>query len=179
MIKVGIAAGLGIDIKVLSRSAAELDGVVERLWVTFRPSGSVLRGLTVRHGRSRTDTTTAPSKLASPSPRRRVLCSYGAPRSEVAALALLRGLLTEEDSPMAVVGDQVQVPARKVGEAARQGVVTGVVGSLLRVQWSSGEESTVVPSVGSLMVVGKARQRSGNRARNRETTAATTAKKRS
>ena len=56
---------------------------------------------------------------------------------------------------MAVVGDCVQVPSRKVGEAPRDGVVTGVTGSLLRVRWSTGEESTVVPSMGSLAVVGK------------------------
>jgi len=56
---------------------------------------------------------------------------------------------------MAVVGDRVQVSSRKVGEAPRDGVVTGVTGSLLRVRWSTGEESTVVPSMGSLAVVGK------------------------
>lgn len=52
---------------------------------------------------------------------------------------------------MAVAGDRMQVPARKVGDAPREGVVTGVVGSLLRVQWSTGEESTFVPSMGSLV----------------------------
>ena len=56
---------------------------------------------------------------------------------------------------MAVVGDRVQVPSTKVGEAARDGVVTGVTRPLLRVRWSTGEESTVVPSMGSLTVVGK------------------------
>jgi hypothetical protein len=55
----------------------------------------------------------------------------------------------------AEVGDRVQVPSTKVGEAPRDGVVTGVTGSLLRVRWSTGEESTVVPSMGSLAVVGK------------------------
>ena len=56
---------------------------------------------------------------------------------------------------MAVVGDRVEISSRKVGEAPRDGVVTGVTGSLLRVRWSTGEESTVVPSMGSLTVVGK------------------------
>ena len=56
---------------------------------------------------------------------------------------------------MAVVGDRVQVPSTKVGEAPREGVVTGVTGSLLRVRWSTGQESIVVPSMGSLAVVGK------------------------
>jgi hypothetical protein len=35
---------------------------------------------------------------------------------------------------MAVVGDRVQFSSRKVGEASRDGVVTGVSGSLLRVR---------------------------------------------
>ena len=56
---------------------------------------------------------------------------------------------------MAVVGDRVLVPSTKVGESPRDGVVTGVTGSLLRVRWSTGEESTFVPSMGSLAVVGK------------------------
>jgi hypothetical protein len=73
---------------------------------------------------------------------------------------------------MAVVGDPVQVPSRKVGEASRDGVVTGVTGSLLRVRWSTGEESTVVPSMGSLAVVGK---QSGSGSRKRQAMSASTA----
>jgi hypothetical protein len=61
---------------------------------------------------------------------------------------------------MAVVGDRVQVPSKRVGQAPRDGVVTGVSGSLLRVSWSGGEESTIFPSMGSLVVVGKVRVRS-------------------
>ncbi len=72
-----------------------------------------------------------------------------------------------------VVGDRVQISSRKVGEAPREGVVTGVTGSLLTVRWSTGEESTVVPSMGSLAVVGK---QSGGGARRRQTTSASTAK---
>jgi hypothetical protein len=67
----------------------------------------------------------------------------------------------------------VQVSSGKVGEASRDGVVTGVTGSLLRVRWSTGEESTVVPSMGSLAVVGK---QSGGDGRRRQTTSASTAK---
>ncbi len=73
---------------------------------------------------------------------------------------------------MAVVGDRVQISSRKVGEASRDGVVTSVTGSLLRVRWSTGEESTVVPSMGSLAVVGK---RSGGSARRRQTASASAA----
>jgi hypothetical protein len=60
---------------------------------------------------------------------------------------------------MAVVGDRVQVPSKRVGQAPRVGVVTGVSGALLRVTWSGGEESTIFPSMGSLVVVGKVRAR--------------------
>ncbi len=58
---------------------------------------------------------------------------------------------------MAAVGDRVQVPSKRVGQAPREGVVTGVSGVLLRVTWSGGEESTIFPSMGSVVVVGKAR----------------------
>ena len=64
---------------------------------------------------------------------------------------------------MAAVGDRVQVPSKRVGQAPRDGVVTGVSGMLLRVTWSSGEESTITPSMGSLVVVGRAKLRSGKR----------------
>ncbi|MHB1488208.1 MAG: DUF1918 domain-containing protein [Acidimicrobiales bacterium] len=56
---------------------------------------------------------------------------------------------------MADIGDRVQVPSSKLGQPPRDGVVTGVTGHLVRVKWSSGEESTVVPAVGSLVVIGK------------------------
>jgi hypothetical protein len=58
---------------------------------------------------------------------------------------------------MAAVGDRVQVPSKRVGQAPREGVVTGVSGILLRVTWSGGEESTIFPSMGSVVVVGRAR----------------------
>jgi Domain of unknown function (DUF1918) len=61
---------------------------------------------------------------------------------------------------MVAVGDRVQVPSKRVGQAPRDGVVTSVSGSLLRVTWSGGEESTIFPSMGSLVVVGKVRVRS-------------------
>ena len=35
--------------------------------------------------------------------------------------------------------------------------MTGVSGMLLRVRWSTGEESTVAPAMGSLEIVGKTR----------------------
>jgi hypothetical protein len=60
---------------------------------------------------------------------------------------------------MAVVGDRVQIPSKRVGQAPRDGIVTGVSGGLLRITWSGGEESTITPSMGSLVVVGKVKIR--------------------
>ncbi|HTZ07743.1 MAG TPA: DUF1918 domain-containing protein [Acidimicrobiales bacterium] len=58
---------------------------------------------------------------------------------------------------MPEVGDRVEVPSKRVGQTPRQGVVTAVTGTLLRVAWTTGEESTVMPSMGSLVVVGRGR----------------------
>ncbi|HTT86713.1 MAG TPA: DUF1918 domain-containing protein [Acidimicrobiales bacterium] len=66
---------------------------------------------------------------------------------------------------MAGLGDRVQVPSKKVGQAPREGVVVGVSGSLLTVRWSTGEESAIMPSMGSLVVVGKARGHGATAAR--------------
>lgn len=64
---------------------------------------------------------------------------------------------------MPSVGDRVRIAPRKVGGAPREGVVTGVVGRLLRIKWSTGEESTVAPGPGSVAVVGKVRKASGKK----------------
>jgi hypothetical protein len=65
---------------------------------------------------------------------------------------------------MPEVGDRVRVESTKVGQARREGVVTGVVGRLLRIKWSTGEESTVVPGPGAVAVIGKVRGSSGRKA---------------
>ena len=78
---------------------------------------------------------------------------------------------------MPEAGDRVQVPARKVGETPREGVVTEVAGTLLRVQWSTGEETTFLASMGSLMVTGKATQRSGRGALKKKTPTKAASKK--
>jgi hypothetical protein len=62
---------------------------------------------------------------------------------------------------MADVSDRVRVHSRKGREAPREGEVASVVGHLLRIRWSTGEESTMAPSPGSLSVVGKAEVSSG------------------
>ena len=61
---------------------------------------------------------------------------------------------------MPEVGDRVRVRPTKIGQAVREGVVTQVLGHLLRVQWSTGEESTFTPGPGSLTVVGRSRSAS-------------------
>jgi hypothetical protein len=77
---------------------------------------------------------------------------------------------------MPVVGDRVQVPSKRVGQTPRDGVVTGVSGALVRVRWSSGEESTIMPSMGSLVVVGKGKARAQKGASAKKTPAQKAAK---
>jgi hypothetical protein len=66
-----------------------------------------------------------------------------------------------EEYAMPDVGDRVRVESRKLGQAVREGVVTGVVGHMLRVQWSTGEESTFMPGPGAVTVVGRVRVPAG------------------
>jgi hypothetical protein len=65
---------------------------------------------------------------------------------------------------MPEVGDRVRVESTKVGQAPRDGVVTGVIGRLLRVKWSTSEESTVAPGPGAVAVIGKVRASSSRKA---------------
>jgi hypothetical protein len=60
---------------------------------------------------------------------------------------------------MPEVGDHVQVPSRKVGQVPRDGVVMATSGTLLRVRWVDGEESSIMPSMGSVVALGKAKGR--------------------
>ena len=52
---------------------------------------------------------------------------------------------------MVEVGDRIRLSSMK--GADREGVVTAVTGSLVRVRWLSGEETTVVPAPGTLSVL--------------------------
>ena len=70
---------------------------------------------------------------------------------------------------MLEVGDRVRVESRKLGQVVREGVVTEVLGHLLRVQWSTGEESTFTPGPGSLTVVGRTRVRATKKAPSKKT----------
>ena len=60
----------------------------------------------------------------------------------------------------ATVGDKVRVLPNKVGQPPRDGEVTGLSGSLLRVRWSTGEETSFVPGAGSVEILGKAKAKS-------------------
>jgi hypothetical protein len=52
---------------------------------------------------------------------------------------------------MVEVGDQIRLSSMK--GAGREGLVTAVAGSLVRVRWLSGEETTVAPAPGTLSVL--------------------------
>jgi hypothetical protein len=52
---------------------------------------------------------------------------------------------------MVKVGDRIRLSAMKGPD--REGVVNAVTGSLVRVRWSSEEETTVVPAPGTLTVL--------------------------
>jgi hypothetical protein len=53
------------------------------------------------------------------------------------------------------IGDRVRFESTKVGQVPRDGVVTGVDGELLHIEWSTGGESSLVPGAGSITIVGK------------------------
>ena len=50
------------------------------------------------------------------------------------------------------VGDRIVVESEKVGAPPRRGEVVAVSGTLLTVRWETGQQSTFVPSAGSLRV---------------------------
>ena len=56
------------------------------------------------------------------------------------------------------VGDRIVVESEKVGVPPRRGEVMGLSGSMLTVRWEDGEQSTFVPSAGSLRIEQTAEQ---------------------
>lgn len=50
------------------------------------------------------------------------------------------------------VGDRIVVESEKVGVPPRRGEVVELSGSMLTVRWEDGEQSTFVPSAGSLQI---------------------------
>ena len=79
---------------------------------------------------------------------------------------------------MLSIGDRVRFESTKVGQAPRDGVVTGVDGELIHIEWSTGGESSLVPGAGSITIVGKAPgKKAARRTVKKRTPARKTAKK--
>ena len=76
---------------------------------------------------------------------------------------------------MAEIGDRVSIAANKVGQVPREGVVRAKTGNLIRIEWESGEESTIMPAPGTLTVLrkgrGAAKQAAGKGAAAKKTAA--------
>jgi uncharacterized protein DUF1918 len=51
---------------------------------------------------------------------------------------------------MAKIGDRVVVEGSKVGGGRREGTLTQVVGSLIRVRWNEGGETLMAPAAGAI-----------------------------
>jgi hypothetical protein len=54
---------------------------------------------------------------------------------------------------MVKIKDRILVESKKVGTPSRSGVVTAIQGSLLRVLWDDGTETSIIPAAGSLTIV--------------------------
>jgi len=65
---------------------------------------------------------------------------------------------------MPEISDRIRMHAVKVDQPPREGVVTSVSGALLRIKWSTGEETTMIPGPGSIEVIGKVRKAPGKKA---------------
>jgi hypothetical protein len=78
---------------------------------------------------------------------------------------------------MVEVGDRIRLSSMKGPD--REGLVTAVTGSLVRVQWPSGDETTLAPAPGTLSVLaaGNAVPQKGARKRAAKNTAGATKKK--
>lgn len=60
---------------------------------------------------------------------------------------------------MVEVGDEIELSTTKVGRAPRTGTVIAVRERLVTVRWPTGEQSTLVPSPGTLSVVHPVRRK--------------------
>jgi hypothetical protein len=60
---------------------------------------------------------------------------------------------------MVEVGDEIELSTKKVGQAPRTGTVIAVRERLVTVRWPTGEQSTLVPSPGTLSVVRPVRRK--------------------
>ena len=66
---------------------------------------------------------------------------------------------------MIKVGDRIRLSSMK--GPRREGVVTAVTGSLVRVRWPSEEETTVIPAPGTLTVLAAVKAAPRKAAKNR------------
>jgi len=64
---------------------------------------------------------------------------------------------------MVAIGDKVRVSSRRVGSPPRDGVVIAADGPVLRVKWTTGEESSFVPGPGSVTIVRRVRTTASRR----------------
>ena len=64
---------------------------------------------------------------------------------------------------MVSAGDRIRLSLNK--GPAREGIVTGVTGSMLRVRWESGDETTVIPGPGTLTVLGRSARKTSRPAK--------------
>jgi hypothetical protein len=76
---------------------------------------------------------------------------------------------------MLKVGDRIRLSSGKGSD--REGVVTAVMGSMVRVRWSSASETTVIPAPGTLTVLAASGARAPKATVPKQTTAKTGAKK--
>jgi hypothetical protein len=83
----------------------------------------------------------------------------------------------DKEDQVAKVGDQVQVTSTRVGQLPREGIVTGVTGAMLRMKWSTGEESTLIPGAGSVVVIPKVRRAAGSTTNTKDGKGAAKAKR--
>jgi uncharacterized protein DUF1918 len=60
---------------------------------------------------------------------------------------------------MVEVGDEIELSTKKVGQAPRTGTVIAVRERLVTVRWPTGDQSTLVPSPGTLSVVRPVRRK--------------------
>jgi hypothetical protein len=74
---------------------------------------------------------------------------------------------------MVEVGDRIRLSSMKGPD--REGLVTAVTGSLVRVRWPSGDETTVAPAPGTLSVIesGKAVPKGAKKSAAKSTAGAT------
>jgi phage protein D len=70
-------------------------------------------------------------------------------------MGALSSIPARKEDPVPTIGDGVRFESTKVGQVPRDGVVTGVDGELLHIEWSTGGESSLVPGAGSITIVGK------------------------